>query len=116
MPVADLQRLLVGGVLTGQTQFQNNTASPLSYAVLDGFDVPLSLVKVIDRPLSSLRSIELFTDGYFKPGDAPTVEAWEAAFAEVERVDPEKTGPFVSVKGRVGRLRADDRTIVIVQP
>jgi hypothetical protein len=114
VPVADLRRLLDGGVLTGQTQFQNNTASPLSYAVLDGFDVPGTLVKVIDRPRDSIRSIELFTDGYFKLGDTPDVAAWEDAFADVERVDPEKIGRYPSVKGSVGRLRADDRTIVIV--
>ncbi len=55
VPVGDLRRLLDGGVTTGQAQFQNNTRSPLSYAVLDGFDVPPSLVQVIDRPLASIR-------------------------------------------------------------
>ena len=61
-PVADIERLLEHGI-SGQTRFQNNTASPFSYATLDGFDVPLPLVRVFDRPRESLRSIELFTDG-----------------------------------------------------
>jgi hypothetical protein len=114
VPVADIRHLLDGGIMTGQVQFQNNTASPLSYAVLDGFDVPVSLVQVIDRPRASIRSIELFTDGYFKQGETPDVAAWETAFADVERVDREKLDRYPSVKGTVGRLRADDRTVVIV--
>lgn len=115
VPESDIRLLLDGGVMTGQTQFQNNTNSPLSYAVLDGFEVERSLVRVIDRPLSSIRSLELFSDGYFKPGATPDVASWEAAFEEVERDDPEKIERYPSVKGTVGRIRADDRTIVSVR-
>ena len=110
---ADLERLLDRGI-AGQGEFQNNTASPLSYALLDGFEVPMELVRVIDRPRASLRSIELFTDGYFEPGATAEVAAWETAFAEVERVDPEKIDRYPSVKGSTDRVRTDDRTIVIV--
>ena len=113
VPEADLRHLLDTGI-SGQGRFQNNTISKLSYAVLDGFDIPMSLIQVFDRPRASIESIELFTDGYFKPGAAPAVAAWEAAFAEVERVDPEKIGRYPSVKGTVGRLRTDDRTVVVV--
>ena len=112
-PVADIERLLERGI-SGQTRFQNNTVSPFSYGVLDGFDVPLPLVHVFDRPRESLRSIELFTDGYFKPAATPDVAGWEAAFSEVERLDPEKIDAYPSVKGTVGRMRTDDRTVVIV--
>ena len=113
-PVADIERILERGI-SGQARFQNNTASPFSYGVLDGFDVPPSLVQVFDRPRESLRSIELFTDGYFKPAATPDLAAWEAAFREVERLDPEKIDAHPSVKGTVGRMRTDDRTVVIVQ-
>jgi len=82
--------------------------------VLDGVDVPLSLVHVFDRPRESLQSIELFTDGYFKPGKTPDVAAWEAAFIEVERADPEKIDAYPSVKRTIGRVRTDDRTLVMV--
>jgi hypothetical protein len=98
-PVIDIEWLLDRGI-SGQTRFQNNTASPFSYATLDGFAIPLSL--------------ELFTDGYFKPALTPDVAAWEAAFAEVERIDPEKVDAYPSVKGTAGRMRTDDRTVVIV--
>jgi hypothetical protein len=112
-PVGDIRRLLDRGI-SGQARFQNNTASPFSYAVLDGFDVPMPLVRVFERPRASLRSIELFSDGYFKPAETPDVAAWEAAFLEVERADPEKIGAYPSVKGSAGRLRTDDRTVVVV--
>jgi hypothetical protein len=113
IPQADIRLVLDTGV-SGQAQFANNTASPLSYAVLDGFEIPLPLVRVIDRPRAAMRSIELFTDGYFKPGDAPALDDWEAAFAEVERDDPEKIGRYPSVKGSTARMNTDDRTVVIV--
>jgi hypothetical protein len=112
-PEADIRHLLDTGV-SGQARFANNMASPLSYAVLDGFDIPLPLVQVFDRPRAALRSIELFTDGYFKPGVAPALRDWEAAFAEVERIDPEKIGHYPSVKGSGVRMNTDDRTVVIV--
>src|SRR4029077_9545289 len=110
----DIERLLDTGI-SGQTRFQNNTLSPFSYAVLDGFDVPLPLVHVVDRPRTSLSTIELYTDGYFKPGQSAHLPAWEAAFEEVERVDPEKIDAYPSVKGTAGRIRTDDRTVVIVE-
>ncbi|MGH6944578.1 MAG: hypothetical protein ACREH6_10210, partial [Geminicoccaceae bacterium] len=114
VPSSDIERLLDGGVMTGQGQFQNNTASPLSYAVLDGFEVPMELVRVIDRARPTVQSIELFTDGYFEPADAPSVEAWEAAFREVERADPEKIDRYPGVKGSTPGRYADDRTVIVV--
>jgi hypothetical protein len=57
-PAADVAHLLDRGI-GGQTRFQNNTASPFSYATLDGFDIPLPLVRAFDRPRESLESIEL---------------------------------------------------------
>ncbi len=115
VPESDIRLLLDGGVMTGQTRFQNNTSSPLSYAVLDGFEVERSLVRVIDRPSASIRSLELFSDGYFRPGDTPDLAAWENSFEEVERLDPEKLDRYPSVKGTIGRIRADDRTVVIAR-
>ena len=112
-PSVDIELLLDRGI-GGQTRFQNNTASPFSYATLDGFDIPPQLVHVFDRQRAELQAIELFTDGYFKPGVSADLEAWEAAFGEVEHADPEKIGAYASVKGTVGRSRTDDRTVVIV--
>ena len=113
VPEADIRLLLDTGI-SGQAHFSNNEASPLSYAVLDGFEIPLPLVRVIDRPHTAIRSFELFTDGYFKPGATPALCDWEAAFTEVERVDPDKIARYPSVKGSTARMRTDDRTVVIV--
>lgn len=114
VPAEDILTLTDGGIIEGQGRFQNNTDSPLSYCVLDGFPVPMGLVRTIDRPKASFETLELFTDGYFEPAAKPTVDAWEAAFAEVERIDPDKLHRYPSVKGTIGRTRADDRTVVIV--
>jgi hypothetical protein len=38
---------------------------------------------------------------------------WEEAFAEVERVDPEKIARYPAVKGSTARMNTDDRTVVI---
>jgi Protein phosphatase 2C len=113
IPEADI-RLLLDTAISGQAQFANNTASPLSYAVLDGFEIPLPLVRVFDRQRATIHSIELFTDGYFKPGAAAALCDWEAAFAEVESVDPDKIALYPSVKGSAARMNTDDRTVVIV--
>ena len=115
VPAADIERLLDGGVMTGQGQFQNNTSSPLSYAVLDGFEVPMELVRVIDRASAAVHTIELFTDGYFEPAGAPSVDAWEAAFREVERVDPQKVERYPCVKGSAPGRFADDRTVIVIR-
>jgi len=114
VPPADLAILVDGGIIEGQGRFQNNTRSPLSYCVLDGFAVPMSLVRVIDRPKAGLATLELFTDGYFAPGAEPTIDAWEVAFAQVEAMDPDKLHTYPSVKGTIDRVLADDRTVVIV--
>lgn len=112
-PEADVIHLVDRGI-SGQTRYQNNTSSPFSYSVFDGFPVPMQLVQVLDRPRAAINTIELYTDGYFEPGNAPELTAWEAAFEEVERVDPEKIGAYPSVKGSAPRMRTDDRTLLIV--
>jgi hypothetical protein len=114
VPVADILHLVDYGI-DGQTRFQNNTASPFSYSVFDGFDVPMPLVQVLERPRAALETIELYTDGYFRTGRTPELAAWEEAFAEVERLDPEKIGEYPSVKGSSARMRTDDRTLFIVR-
>lgn len=114
VPVSDIERLLDGGVLAGQGDFQNNTDSPLSYAVLDGFETPMALVRVIDRERSAVSSIELFTDGYFEIAETPSIAAWEASFRKVERSDPDKIERYPGVKGSAAGRYADDRTVIVI--
>jgi hypothetical protein len=114
VPVEDIASVIAGGV-SGQGRFRNRTGSPFSYSVLDGFEIPPELVTSFERPRASLHSIELFSDGYFRWGAEPRLAAWEAAFAEVERLDPEKIRLYPSVKGSYDGIRTDDRTVVIAR-
>ena len=114
VPVGDIARLLDGGILAGQGDFQNNPSSPLGYAVLDGFETPMPLIQVIDREPSTVSSIELFTDGYFAMAETPSVAGWEASFREVERSDPDKIDRYPSPKGSTASSYADDRTVIVI--
>ncbi len=81
--------------------------------MIDGFEVPSAFVRVETRAAASVNSIELFTDGYFRLAEAPSLAAWEAAADAVEREDSEKVGAYAAPKGSVGRIRTDDRTVVV---
>jgi hypothetical protein len=107
--------LLAGGILHGQGMHQNNADSPLGYSALDGFAVPASLIRTIERPRAAVATIELFTDGYFEPGKGFGVPAWEAAFREVERCDAEKVRAYAAPKGSTPQLFADDRSYLGVR-
>ena len=115
VPLHDIATLVRGGIVHAQGAYQNDTSSILGYSALDGFDVPWPLVHFEQLPRGELRSIELFTDGYFKPGEAFGVASWERAFLEVEREDPAKVKLFPSPKGSTATHWTDDRTYVGVR-
>jgi hypothetical protein len=115
VPVHDIETLVRGGIVHAQGAYQNDTSSILGYSALDGFDVPASLVHFEQMSRAELRSIELFTDGYFKPGETFGVASWERAFLEVEREDPAKVKLFPSPKGSTATHWTDDRTYLGVR-
>ncbi len=78
--------------------------------MLDGFAIAERHVFTADYPATEVARLELFSDGYFAEPDAFGVAAWEASFAEVERIDPDKIGPYASVKGSGADGWTDDRT------
>jgi hypothetical protein len=116
VPEDDLLSVIQGGILFGQSLHQNNTASVLGYSCLDGFPVPMALTRHITLPAAEVRSIELFSDGYFDLAPGLGVAAWEAMFQRVEQEDPRKLERYRSVKGsdRNGR-KADDRSYLCIQ-
>ena len=117
VPPDMLRALVQGGILSGQAPHQNDAASALGYSCLDGFAVPAVLTRSVDLPMDDIRDIELFTDGYFAPGDTVGLASWEAMFAQVEREDPHKIGRFPSVKGSgADGTWSDDRTYLHVVP
>jgi hypothetical protein len=110
-----------------------NVPGPLGQACIDGTAVPTALVLERRLPRSEVRSIELFTDGYFgvpsperevparmgaseREPPHPTVAEWERHFALVEREDPFKIGRFASTKGSLPGKFTDDRTVLVLRP
>jgi hypothetical protein len=110
VPRGDIETLVCGGIVNAQGAYQNNTSTILGYSALDGFEVPSSLVHFEQLPRSEVRTIELFSDGYFKPGADFGVASWEEAFREVERDDPAKVTLYPSPKGSTTTHWTDDRT------
>ena len=90
-------------------------ADPVGFGLggIDGVAPPRD-IRSLD--IDARAVVELASDGYPLPGAAPTVAAWEAAFAEVEAEDPYRIGRFAGTKGSGGGRFADDRTVVIRRP
>ncbi|MGO4387876.1 hypothetical protein AB4Y85_10090 [Microvirga sp. 2YAF29] len=112
---ADIENLVRGGIVNAQGGYQNNASLQLGYPCLDGFEVPQHMLKIEQFSCSDVRTIEIYSDGYFKPGNGFGVAAWEKAFAEAEREDPAKVLLYPSPKGSTASLWADDRAYLGVR-
>ena len=110
VPEQELVLLIQHGIAHGQGHFQNVTEPMLGYGGIDGFPVPSRYVETRSYALAEIETIELFSDGYFKPGAEFGVASWEAAFAEVEAEDVHKIGRYMSTKGTTASQLTDDRT------
>ncbi|NIX78287.1 hypothetical protein [Microvirga terricola] len=110
VPRDHIENLVRGGIVNAQGGYQNDPSTILGYPCLDGFDVPEHFIRIEKLPRSSVETIEIFSDGYFKPGDEFGVASWEDAFAEAERLDPAKVILYPSPKGSTATTWADDRT------
>lgn len=115
VPRSDIENLVQGGIVNAQGGYQNNPSLLLGYPCLDGFEVPRHMIQIERFPRRDVRMVEIYSDGYFKPGDDFGVAAWEKAFAEAEREDPAKVLLYASPKGSTASLWADDRTYLGVR-
>lgn len=113
-PKQEIEDFLLGGI-QNQHLFTNRDDCALGYSGLNG-SAPL-MRDVIDQtlPTNELRSIELFSDGYFQLPETPTIQCWEAAHEEVEHMDFHKVGAFANVKGSTSTEFADDRSVVVMK-
>lgn len=111
----DIENLVRGGIVNAQGGYQNNASLQLGYPCLDGFEVPQHMIKIERLERSEVHTVEIYSDGYFKPGAGFGVAAWEKAFAEAERDDPAKVLLYPSPKGSTASLWADDRTYLGVK-
>jgi hypothetical protein len=115
VPEAEFIELIHHGIAHGQGNFQNVTEPVLGYGGLDGFFVPERFIETRSYPLAEIETIELYSDGYFRPGDTFGVESWEKAFRDVEKEDPHKIGRYLSTKGTTELALTDDRTYLGVR-
>ncbi|MFG3097538.1 hypothetical protein [Streptomyces sp. NPDC048202] len=104
----DVGRAAILPLLRRQSVFANNPAADdLAYAVIDGRDVPMSLIEVIPVP-ESIRVLVLASDGY--PRIFPTLQETEASLRQLLIQDPLCIGPLAGTKGvRPGNVGYDDR-------
>ena len=99
----DLARQAIIGELIESMGNQNKT-----YAVVDGFSIPASKVRIIRIPRTA-REIVLASDGY--PHLKPTLDASEEALEKQLAADPLNIRLFKATKGWVaGNNSFDDRT------
>lgn len=92
-----------------QFLYQNNPDQALGYGVIDGTKTPEKFVKTLVYPKNEIQLIELFTDGYPAIPVETTIDAWENAFAQAEKEDPDRWKKYKSTKSK------DDRTIAIIK-
>lgn len=95
-------------------EYENNPNHPLGYGAIDGRPIPKKFIKVYEFDAKEVQTLEIFSDGYFKQGNEPTIDSWEEAFREVEREDPYKILKYQGVKGSLPGVHwTDDRTLLI---
>lgn len=96
-------------LLIREFEYQNNPDHLLGYGFIDGEKTPEKFVQVFRYPKSFIKTLELFTGGYFDVPKEVSLKAWEETYDRVEREDPHKYLKYKSTKSK------DDRTIMIVR-
>lgn len=96
-------------LLLKQFDYQNNILdNTFWYWIIDWTKTPSKFIKVFEYDINEIKTIELFTDGYFDIPEEVSIEAWEEIFKKVEKEDPDKWKKYKSTKSK------DDRTIAIL--
>ncbi len=97
-------------------KYFNNQDNKLGLGIIDGQKVPGKFIKVYRFDLRKIKSLEIFSDGYFKLPAVAEIESWEQGFFTGEREDPLRWSLYPAVKGAGKDTFSDDRTILIVNP
>lgn len=93
----------------------NNPTSKLGLGIVNGEEVPDKFIKTYMFDLKEIKTLELFSDGYFIQPVPCEIEAWEKAFFAGEKKDPLRWNEYPAVKAATHDRFSDDRTIVIVK-
>lgn len=111
---AIVRAFLTAGICM-QYRFANEVGNSLCYDVLADGTPQIGDWVDVWRPKEDVQTIEVFSDGYAKLPDNPTVAAWEAAFEATDKQDFQRISEYTTVKGGTENEFFDDRTVVIVQ-
>ena len=111
---AIVRAFLTAGICM-QYRFANEVGNSLCYDVLADGTPQIGDWVDVWRPKEDVQTIEVFSDGYAKLPDNPTVAAWEAAFEATDKQDFQRISEYTAVKGGTENEFFDDRTVVIVQ-
>lgn len=95
-------------LLDKQFNYQNNPKHKLGYGITDGTKTPKKFIKVFKYQKENVKTLELFTDGYFDTPKGKTIKDWEKIYKQIEKKDPFKYKKYLSTKPN------DDRTILII--
>lgn len=96
-------------------EYFNNPDNPLGIGIIDGNKVPGKFIKTYEFNTADVKTLEIFSDGYYAIPKEPTIEAFEKAFLEAEKEDPLRYKKYPAVKFTTPEKFSDDRTILIAK-
>lgn len=106
---------IVEDLKTQVKEYFNNPDDPLGIGIIDGNNVPDKFIKTYEFNTADVKTLEIFSDGYYAIPKEPTIEAFEKAFLEAEKEDPLRFKKYPAVKASTPEQFSDDRTILIAK-
>ena len=100
--------------IKSQSDYGNDDTHPLGFSVLNGASVSMKDIIDVSLDRADVKSLEIFSDGYFDLPEGISILDWERRFAEVEVEDPRKLTAFPNVKGSTASEFSDDRSIISI--
>jgi hypothetical protein len=96
--------------LIKQFAYQNIPSHILGYGAIDGTPTPEKYVNLFYYPASLIKTIEIFTDGYYYslPKTGQSIQDWEEMIKKIDQEDPHKYKTYKSTKS------LDDRTVMTI--
>lgn len=96
-------------LLKEQYSFYNDAKSPVGWGVINGTPIPKKFIKIYHFPIKGIKSLEIFSDGYYDIPKGIEVKDWEQMYKNIEKEDPYKYKKYKATKTK------DDRTIMVVK-
>lgn len=109
-----VEAFLMGGICT-QHRFANTAGTIFGFDTMNGTAPCLGQWIDRTRPKETVKSIEVFTDGFLTPPDQVDLAAWEAEFARMECQDFHMLGKFSAIKGGMSTEHHDDRSLILLK-